>query len=232
MSNALAARPCIHPLATAVAMALGLVTQQAAAAPTFETDAQELMYFWGTTFGAQVQRARITDPAEIEWIIRGLKDQAAGTAPAFREEYPSLLNNHLVKRDREATAAETTAASDYVRKMGQEAGATTTESGLVYREIAAGQGDQPTKESKVTVHYVGTLRDGTVFDSSRERGLAFETRLTSVIPCWSEAIPMMKVGGKARITCPPGLAYGDRGTSRIPGGAALTFDVELLEVAR
>lgn len=232
MSNALSAQSRITPLTTAVALALALVAQPAPAAPVFETDAQELMYFWGTTFGAQVQRARITDPEEIEWIIRGLKDQAAGMAPSFRDEYPSLLNNHLVKRDREATAAETTASLAYVAEMARQPGAVKTESGLVFRELAAGQGEQATKESKVTVHYTGTLRDRQVFDSSRERGLAFETRLTSVIACWSEAIPMMKVGGKARITCPPGLAYGDRGTSRIPGGAALTFDVELLAVAK
>jgi len=108
----------------------------------------------------------------------------------------------------------------------------TTDSGLVIRELLLGRGAQPTKGSRVKVHYTGTLRDGAIFDSSVARGQPLETRLDKVIPCWSEAIPMMRVGGKARITCPPDLAYGTRGNRGIPGGAALSFEVELLEVSQ
>jgi FKBP-type peptidyl-prolyl cis-trans isomerase FkpA len=203
----------------------------ATAAPVFETQDQEMMYFWGTTFGKQLEGARISDPKELEWIMRGLQDQAAGKAPSFGAEYPSLLNNYLVRRTRDAAKAEEALSLAYVTEMAREPGAVTSKTGLVYRELARGNGAQPTRESKVTVHYTGTLRDGQVFDSSRERGSPLQTRLTSVIACWSEGIPMMKVGGKARITCPPELGYGERGHVKIPGGAALTFDVELLEVA-
>jgi FKBP-type peptidyl-prolyl cis-trans isomerase FkpA len=117
-----------------------------------------------------------------------------------------------------------------MKAMASEEGARTTASGLVFREIAAGRGAAPTAESRVKVHYTGTLRDGKVFDSSRARNQPLETRLDRVIACWKEAIPMMRVGGTARITCPAELAYGTRGNRGIPGGAALTFEVELLDV--
>jgi FKBP-type peptidyl-prolyl cis-trans isomerase len=83
----------------------------------------------------------------------------------------------------------------------------------------------------VKVHYVGTLRDGTVFDSSRERGTPAQFPLNRVIPCWTEGVQKMKVGGKGRLTCPASIAYGDRGAPpKIKPGAALAFEVELLEI--
>lgn len=221
---------------TLLAFAVGLVGAAHAHAaepvkpPVFDTQDQELLYFWGTTLGKQLDTARVIDPKDIAWIERGLRDAAMGKAPKFGEEYPSLLNNYLVKRTKDAAAAEAKLAKDYVKQMAIEIGAITTPSGLVYRQLNAGSGAQPTKESRVTVHYTGTLRDGTVFDSSRERGVPLVTRLTAVIPCWTEGVALMKAGGTAKISCPPELAYGERGQAKIPGGSALTFDVELLKV--
>ena len=105
-----------------------------------------------------------------------------------------------------------------------------TSSGLVYEELVAGTGRSPTINDVVRAHYHGTLADGLVFDSSVERGQPLELPLRRVIPCWQEGIPMMKEGGKARLTCPPGIAYGDRAVGSIPAGSTLTFDVELIEV--
>jgi len=105
-----------------------------------------------------------------------------------------------------------------------------TSSGLVYEELVAGTGRSPTINDVVRAHYHGTLADGSVFDSSVERGQPLELPLRRVIPCWQEGIPMMKEGGKARLTCPPGIAYGDRAVGSIPAGSTLTFDVELIEV--
>ena len=82
------------------------------------------------------------------------------------------------------------------------------------------------------MHYHGTLRDGTVFDSSIERGQPAEFPLNRVIPCWTEGVAMMKVGGKSRLVCPSEIAYKDRATGKIPPGAALAFDVELLEILK
>ena len=224
---------CIGAAVLAVA---GCATQTPVATsaddvPVFQSDADELFYFWGTTFGKQLEAARITDPEEIAWVARGLKDQASGSAPEFGDEYPSLLNNSLVLRTRQAAEAEAALGASYLDELARSDGAIKTETGLVYREIRAGTGEQPSRGSRVKVHYRGRLRDGTVFDSSMERGEPLVARLTQVIGCWSEGIPMMRVGGKAVISCPATLAYGDRGNGRaIPGGAALSFDVELLEI--
>jgi len=197
---------------------------------TFENEDEKYMYFWGTTFGEQLSAAGISDPRDVQWVLKGLQDQVARAAPEFGEEYPSMLSNYLLRRSKAAAEAEAAVSKEYVSAMAAENGARRTASGLVFREIEAGRGAEPTGESRVKVHYTGTLRDGRVFDSSLTRNQALETRLDRVIPCWKEAIPMMRVGGKAKITCPAELAYGNRGNRGIPGGAALTFEVELLEV--
>ena len=115
----------------------------------------------------------------------------------------------------------------------QAPGPVTTASGLVYESLKEGSGESPKATDTVKVHYHGTLRDGSVFDSSVERGTPAEFPLNRVIPCWTEAVQGMKVGEKAHITCPSEIAYGDRGMPpKIKGGTALAFDVELIEIVK
>ena len=107
----------------------------------------------------------------------------------------------------------------------------TTASGLVYQSLKDGSGASPKATDTVRVHYHGTLADGKVFDSSVQRGQPAEFPLNRVIPCWTEGVQMMKVGGKAKLTCPPQIAYGSRGAAGvIPPNATLTFEVELLGI--
>lgn len=114
----------------------------------------------------------------------------------------------------------------------KEEGAITTSSGLVYRSLTEGTGTSPAASDTVKVHYRGTLPDGTEFDSSHKRGQPASFPLNRVIPCWTEGVQRMKVGGKARLTCPPQIAYGSRGAGGvIPPNATLFFDIELLDVA-
>ena len=102
---------------------------------------------------------------------------------------------------------------------------------MIYTEIKAGTGAQPKPSNIVKVHYTGTLIDGKEFDSSVKRGQPVEFPLNRVIPCWTEGVGMMKVGGKAKLVCPSNIAYGDQGRPPIiPGGATLIFEVELLDV--
>ena len=108
-----------------------------------------------------------------------------------------------------------------------------TDSGLEITELRPGEGDHPTRASVVEVHYHGTFEDGEVFDSSVDRGKPATFPLSGVIPCWTEGVALMKVGGKSRLVCPPKIAYGARGTPpRIPPNATLTFEVELLKIVK
>ena len=113
----------------------------------------------------------------------------------------------------------------------KEEGALVTASGLVYRSLKDGSGASPTASDKVKVHYRGTLPDGKEFDSSYKRGEPIEFPLSGVIKCWTEGVQRMKVGGKAKLTCPSKLAYGERGAGGvIPPNATLLFEVELLAI--
>jgi FKBP-type peptidyl-prolyl cis-trans isomerase FkpA len=108
-----------------------------------------------------------------------------------------------------------------------------TASGLGYTELKPGKGPSPTATDKVKVNYRGTLTDGTEFDSSYKRGQPAEFPLNRVIPCWTEGVQKMKVGGKAKLTCPASIAYGDRGAGGvIPPGATLIFEIELLSIEK
>ena len=113
-----------------------------------------------------------------------------------------------------------------------EPGATTTASGLIYRSLKDGSGASPKATDTVKVHYQGTFPDGREFDSSYKRGAPLEFPLNGVIKCWTEGVQKMKVGGRAKLTCPPNLAYGERnvGDGLIPPGSTLVFEVELLGV--
>ena len=128
-----------------------------------------------------------------------------------------------------ATAAWSQA--DVAAKAAKEAGAVVTDSGLVFRPLKEGKGPSPQATDTVRVHYRGTLPDGKEFDSSYSRGLPAEFPLNRVIKCWTEGVQKLKVGGKAKLTCPPAIAYGERGAGGvIPPNATLLFEVELLGI--
>lgn len=134
------------------------------------------------------------------------------------------------KRDAESVVAAE-AAAPFLKAAAESPGARTTESGLVYEELAAGEGASPGLEQMVKVHYVGTLSDGTVFDSSRDRGEPTEFVLNQVIKGWQEGLALMKPGSRAKLTIPAELAYGPMAMGdKIPANSALCFDVELIEV--
>ena len=113
----------------------------------------------------------------------------------------------------------------------KEAGAQVTKSGLVYRSVKDGAGPSPLATDKVKVHYKGTFPDGKEFDSSYKRNEPTEFPLNRVIACWTEGVQLMKVGGKAKLTCPSAIAYGERGAGGvIPPNATLVFEIELLAI--
>jgi FKBP-type peptidyl-prolyl cis-trans isomerase FkpA len=128
-------------------------------------------------------------------------------------------------------AAPAAAQSDPLAAAAQEPGAVVTPSGLVFRPLAEGSGAVPTAADTVRVHYRGFFPDGREFDSSYRRGQPAEFPLSGVIRCWTEGLQKIKVGGRAKLTCPPAIAYGPRGAGRtIPPNAVLHFEVELLAI--
>ena len=131
-----------------------------------------------------------------------------------------------------ATLPASWAADAVSEASAKEAGAVVTASGLVYRSLKDGTGASPTASDKVKVHYRGTFPDGKEFDSSYKRNEAIEFPLNGVIKCWTEGVQRMKVGGKAKLTCPASIAYGERGAGGvIPPNATLLFEVELLGIS-
>jgi FKBP-type peptidyl-prolyl cis-trans isomerase FkpA/FKBP-type peptidyl-prolyl cis-trans isomerase FklB len=133
-----------------------------------------------------------------------------------------------VLADKERKAGEA-----YLAKAASEKGATKTPSGIVIQAMKDGKGASPKETDSVKVHYHGTLTDGTVFDSSVQRGEPATFPLAQVIPCWTEGVQHIKVGGKSRLVCPASLAYGDRGAPpKIKPGATLVFEVELIEIVK
>lgn len=121
--------------------------------------------------------------------------------------------------------------TEFLAGNGQKEGVKTTASGLQYEVLTQGEGSiHPTAESKVTVHYHGTLLDGTVFDSSVDRDETISFKLNQVISGWTEGVQLMVEGDKYRFYIPSNLAYGNKGVGRIPGGSLLIFDVELFAV--
>ncbi len=125
------------------------------------------------------------------------------------------------------------AQSDAAANAAKEPGAEVSASGLVYRSLKQGTGTSPRATDVVKVHYRGTFPDGKEFDSSIARGKPAEFPLNGVIKCWTEGVQRMKVGGKAKLTCPAAIAYGERGAGGglIPPNATLHFEVELLGIA-
>ena len=125
-------------------------------------------------------------------------------------------------------------APDFLASAATAKGAVLTESGLVYLSLKEGQGPSPAATDTVRVHYRGTLTDGKEFDSSYTRGQPATFPLNRVIKCWTEGVQKMKVGGKARLSCPASIAYGERGTpgGPIPPNAVLQFEVELLGIVK
>jgi FKBP-type peptidyl-prolyl cis-trans isomerase FkpA len=143
-----------------------------------------------------------------------------------------ILRNAAVAVSVLSAAMSASWAADAVAAAAaKEAGAVVTASGLVYRSLKDGTGASPTASDKVKVHYRGTFPDGKEFDSSYKRNEAIEFPLNGVIKCWTEGVQRMKVGGKAKLTCPPAIAYGERGAGGVvPPNATLLFEVELLAI--
>ena len=202
----------------------------AAAAPSLSTDEDRTLYALGVALGSNIEPFSLS-AEELAFVELGIRDAAAGNEPqvdmdSFGPRIQALANERASARSNE----EKEASAAFVAEQAAEDGAEAFESGLVYIPVTVGDGESPTAADTVNVHYHGTLRDGTVFDSSVDRGAPISFPLSGVIPCWTEGVQKMAVGGTSILICPSDIAYGDNGQGPIPGGAALKFEVELLGI--
>jgi FKBP-type peptidyl-prolyl cis-trans isomerase FkpA len=195
-----------------------------------ETDDQKTLYALGLTLGRNIEVFGLTQE-ELAVVQRGLRDQVTGAKPEVKiEEWGPKLSQLARTRMEEKGKAQTAKGQEFINQAAQQPGAKKLESGVVYIPQQEGTGASPSATDRVKVHYKGTLVDGTQFDSSHERGEPATFPLNGVIPCWTQGLQQMKVGGKARLVCPADTAYGPGGRPGIPPNATLNFEVELLEV--
>jgi FKBP-type peptidyl-prolyl cis-trans isomerase FkpA/FKBP-type peptidyl-prolyl cis-trans isomerase FklB len=216
-----------------IVLALVLLVASAgmAGAQELKTDQDKTLYALGVALANQLTPFALS-PAEVDLVKAGLTDAALNRPhKAEPKEYMGKIQELRTQRAAVVAAAEKKAGETYTAKAAAEPGAKKLDSGVIITTLKPGSGPSPKATDKVKVHYHGTLTDGTVFDSSVQRGQPATFALNSVIKCWTEGVQQMKVGGKSRLVCPADVAYGDRGAPpRIKPGATLVFEVELLEI--
>ncbi|HUF19406.1 MAG TPA: FKBP-type peptidyl-prolyl cis-trans isomerase [Burkholderiales bacterium] len=206
---------------------------QTTASVELETDEQKTFYALGMAVSQPLYPFSLSEE-EMAYVQAGLADgvmkrEARVDMDTFGPKIEELARVRVEQTVTQAKAA----GSEFMKKAEAEPGATKTASGVVVKVLTEGTGEKPTELDTVKVHYHGTLADGTVFDRSVERDEPVTIPLGNVIKCWVEGVQEIKVGGKSRLVCPPETAYGDRGSApRIPPGATLAFEVELLEIVK
>jgi FKBP-type peptidyl-prolyl cis-trans isomerase FkpA len=197
--------------------------------PIRPEDEAKILYAVGFVLGRETSVFALT-PAEREQVTKGFADSLAAAPPQFPlETYGPQIRPLAEARQARRADVEKQKGRAYAEQAAKEPGAVRTGSGLVFVEKTKGSGPAPKPADTVKVNYHGTLVDGKVFDSTEGRGPA-EFQLSGVIPCWTEGVQKLAVGGKAKLVCPASIAYGDGGRPGIPGGATLVFDVELLGI--
>ena len=222
--------------ATALALAVGLALYSrpvAAADVELKSDDDKTLYALGLALAPQLSGFNLS-ASELAIVEAGLGDGLLNRQKKVElNDYRPKIQQLAQSRAAAVAAVEKQAAQEFLTKAAAEKGAKKTDSGLIYVELKPGSGEQPKATDKVKVHYQGTLTDGTVFDSSIQRGQPATFPLNGVIKCWTEGVHLMKVGGKSKLICPSDIAYGDRGSPpKIKPGAALVFEVELLEIVK
>jgi FKBP-type peptidyl-prolyl cis-trans isomerase len=217
----------------APALALGLALPIHAAAGDLETDEQKILYALGVSLSQNLTAFDFT-AEELAVIQAGLLDGARRLDPRVpMEQIGPQIDLWLRDRTKAVAARESAAGEAVLAAAAAEPGAERFPSGLVYRAVESGHGASPAATDTVRFHYRGTLRDGTVFDTSLDGAdpQPVAMALSQSIACFREGLAKMRVGGRSKLTCPAGIAYGERGSPpRILPGAVLTFDVELVGI--
>ncbi|SRR5581483_11798600 len=198
-----------------------------------QNDEQKTLYAVGIVLSQQLKQFELTED-ELKSVQAGFADGTMKRSEQVdMKVYGPKIQQWVQARMTKAAEGEKAAGAEYLKKAAAEPGVTKTVSGVLVKMLKEGNGATPKTTDRVKVQYRGTLVDGTVFDSSIERGEPAVIPLGGVIKCWVEGVQQIKVGGKARLVCPPETAYGDRGSApMIKPGATLVFEVELLDIVK
>ena len=193
----------------------------------------KVSYALGLSIGNNFQNSGIST-IKVEDFVKGLKDVLEGTTPELSyDEAKEIINEFFTKLQQEKLENNKEAGAEFLTINKGREGVIELPSGLQYQVLTAGTGAKPTAADKVKCHYHGTLINGTVFDSSVERGEPAEFGVGQVIPGWVEALQLMETGAKWRLFIPSNLAYGERGAGEaIEPNSTLIFDVELLDIVK
>jgi FKBP-type peptidyl-prolyl cis-trans isomerase FkpA/FKBP-type peptidyl-prolyl cis-trans isomerase FklB len=222
----------MRALVSCVLVAL-LATVVPAHAADPKTEDEKVLYALGLVVSQNLSWFNLTE-GELKMVEQGMQDGALKkTQKVDLQTYGPKIQDLQKTRMTTLAANEKKAGEAYLAKAAGEKDAKKLPSGVIVTTLKPGTGPSPAATDKVKVHYHGTLTDGTVFDSSVQRGEPTSFPLDKVIKCWTEGVQQMKVGGKARLVCPADVAYGDRGAPpRIKPGATLVFEVELLAIEK
>jgi FKBP-type peptidyl-prolyl cis-trans isomerase FkpA len=217
----------------AVTLVLGTVAGCGRLGGAPKSDEDKTLYALGMIIGRNLMDFNLTS-RELDIVKAGMSDVVLKKKTAVEiETYGPKVDKLHGDRRQARTKAEKDAGQKFVEGAAREPGAVKTPSGAIVRVVKPGTGPVPAPTDRVQVHYTGKLTDGTVFDSSRKQGQPVTFPLNGVIKCWTEGVGMMKVGEQAVLTCPSDTAYGEGGQGgRIPGGATLVFDIELISIPK
>jgi FKBP-type peptidyl-prolyl cis-trans isomerase FkpA len=222
------------PAAAAAPKPAAAAPKPAAAAPKPlgpVTDEQKEVYALGLSIYRSLGQFSLS-PEEFALVKQAISDSQANQPAVDLNTWGPRIQELAQSRAAAAATKEKAASAAYLSKAAAAPGAVKTDSGLIYHEDRAGTGESPKATDTVKVNYRGTLVNGTEFDSSYKRNEPAQFPLNGVIKCWTEGVQLMKPGGKATLSCPSDVAYGDQGRPpQIPGGATLIFEIELLEVS-
>jgi len=218
----------ISVLAIATVFAVGCTNNA-----KLDNDKNKASYTIGHQIGGNLKQQGMD--LDVDALALGIKDATNGKNQLSQEDMQKAmqkLQEDAFKKQQAVAEANGKAAKEFLEKNKNEAGVKTTKSGLQYIVIKEGTGKTPTAKDIVKCHYTGTLITGEKFDSSVDRGKPAEFPVTGVIPGWTEALQMMKVGGKVKLFIPPELAYGPSGRPGIPPNSVLIFELELLDIVK
>jgi FKBP-type peptidyl-prolyl cis-trans isomerase FklB len=198
---------------------------------TLKSQADSVAYSIGVSIGTNMKKDGL-DSLDLDILKAGMQSVMKGETPLCSpEQSQNVIQAYLGKKQKEKSEGNLMAGRKFLAENKKKAGVKELPDGLQYQVIKEGTGPMPTENDTVSVHYHGTLIDGTVFDSSVERGQPAEFPVGAVIKGWTEALQMMKVGSKYKLFIPSELAYGERSAGpKIEGNSTLIFDVELLGI--